>query len=72
LRLLETEDRTQSVFEYATRRLAAIQKYRAELEGVSEAFDFELEKAYLGAAARLARSKAVSRIMYLAQLDAAA
>jgi SAM-dependent methyltransferase len=72
LRLLETEDRTQSVFEYATRRLAAIQRYRAELERVSEAFDFELEKAYLGTAARLARSKAISRIMYLAQLDAAA
>ena len=72
LRLLETEDRTQSVFEYATRRLAAIQKYRAELEQVSEAFDFELEKAYLNTAARLSRSKAVSRIMYLAQADAAA
>lgn len=72
LRLLETEDRTQSVFEYATRRLAAIQKYRAELEQVSEAFDFELEKAFLSTAARLAQSKAVSRVMYLAQADAAA
>jgi SAM-dependent methyltransferase len=72
LRLLETEDRTQSVLRYATQRLAAIQKYRAELESVSETFDFEREQAYLNTVAALSRSKAVSRIMYLAQADAAA
>jgi SAM-dependent methyltransferase len=72
LRLLETEDRTQSVLSYATQRLAAIQKYRAELEMVSEAFDFELEQAFLNTAAELSRSKTVSRIMYLAQADVAA
>jgi SAM-dependent methyltransferase len=67
LRVLETEDRTQSVLRYATQRLAAIQKYRAELERVSESFDFELEQAYLNTAAELSRSQTVSRIMYLAQ-----
>jgi SAM-dependent methyltransferase len=71
LRLLETEDRTQSVLRYATQRLAAMQKYRAELERVSEAFDFELEQAYLNTAAGLSRSQTISRIMYLAQADAA-
>src|SRR5262245_1254635 len=64
-RVLETEDRTQSVLRYATQRLAAIQKYRAELE--SEGFDFELEQAFLNTAAELSRSQTVSRIMYLTQ-----
>jgi SAM-dependent methyltransferase len=72
LRVLETEDRTQSVLRYATQKLAAMQKYRAELERVSEAFDFELEQAYLTTVAELSRSQTVSRIMYLAQTDAAA
>ena len=72
LRLLETEDRTQSVLRYATQRLTAMQKHRAELEKVSEAFDFKLEEAYLNAVAGLSRSQTVSRIMYLAQADAAA
>jgi SAM-dependent methyltransferase len=71
-RLLETEDRTQSVLRYATRRLAAIQKYRAELERVSDAFDFELERAYLNTTAGLSRNQTLSRMMYLAQADGAA
>jgi len=41
-----------------------MQKYRAELERVSEAFDFELEQAYLNTAAGLSRSQTISRIMY--------
>jgi hypothetical protein len=49
-----------------------MQKYRAELERVSEGFDFELERAYLNTVAELSRSHGVSRIMYLAQTDAAA
>ena len=69
LRVLETEDRTQSVLRYATQKLAAMQKHRAELERVSEAFDFELEQAYLTTVAELSRSQTVSRIMYLAQTD---
>jgi len=72
LRLLETEDRTQSVLRYATQRLTAMQKHCAELEKVSEAFDFKLEEAYLNAVAGLSRRQTVSRIMYLAQADAAA
>jgi hypothetical protein len=48
-----------------------VQKYRAELERVSEGFDFELEQAFLNTAAELSRSQSVSRIMYLAQTDAA-
>ena len=54
-RVLETEDRT----------------HRAELERVSEGFDFELEQAFLNTAAELSRSQSLSRIMYLAQTDAA-
>jgi SAM-dependent methyltransferase len=72
LRLLETEDRTESVLSYATNKLAAMQKYRAELEKVSGADDFGCEQNYLKTAAGLSRSRTVSRIMYLAQAYAAA
>jgi len=34
-----------------------MQKHRAELEKVSEAFDFKLEEAYLNAVAGLSRAK---------------
>ena len=72
LQLLETEDRTPSVFRYATNKLAAMEKYRAELERVSGADDFEREQDYLKTAAELSRSRIVSRMMYLAEAYAAA
>jgi SAM-dependent methyltransferase len=72
LQLLETEDRTPSVFRYATNKLAAMEKYRAELERVSGADDFEREQDYLKTLAELSRSRIVSRMMYLAEAYAAA
>lgn len=70
LRLLEVQDRTESVLRYATNKLAALEKHRAELESVSGVDDFQREQDYLNAAGRLSRSRALSRIMYLAQASA--
>jgi SAM-dependent methyltransferase len=71
LRLIETEDRTMSVLENASGRLAALRGHREEFERVSSAADFERQQHYLDTVVRLSRRGAVSRIMYLAEVHAA-
>ena len=68
LAVLETEDRTTSVFRNATRRLAAFRNHRAELEGRSGVASFQRQEEYLTTVAELAQRGAVSRIMYLTEL----
>jgi SAM-dependent methyltransferase len=69
-RLLETEDRTASVLKNATGRLAAMFAHRHELEELKGAEDFERQHRYLETVSELARRRAVSRIMYLAESHA--
>lgn len=71
LRLIETEDRTASVLKNAGGRLAAMRAHRAELEQISGAVDFESQQSYLETLVELSRRGAVSRIMYLAEVNAA-
>jgi SAM-dependent methyltransferase len=68
LRLIETEDRTMSVLRNADGRLAAIRAHRAELEQVSSAADVESQRDYLETVVELSRRRAVSRVMYLAEV----
>jgi SAM-dependent methyltransferase len=70
-RLLETEDRTGSVLKNASGRLAAMHAHRTELERVSGSAAFESQAAYLEVAVELARRRAVSRMMYLAEARSA-
>jgi SAM-dependent methyltransferase len=70
LRLLDTQDRTMSVLENASGRLAAMQAHRAELEQVSGPAEFERQRAYLETVVELSRRRAVSRVMYLAEASA--
>ena len=68
LELLEVEDRTESVLENATGRLAARLAHRQELEQVESVLAFEQQQRYLDTVIVLARRRAVSRTMYLAQV----
>ena len=68
LHLLETEDRTASVFRNASGRLAALRTHREELERLSGVASFQSQNEYLTAVAELARRRAVSRIMYLTEV----
>lgn len=70
LRLLETEDRTASVVRNANGRLAALRNHREELESLSGVASFQSQTVYLTTVADLASRRAVSRIMYLAELPA--
>ena len=67
-RLLETEDRTASVLRTANGRLTAMHNHRAELEGLSGVASFQSQSAYLTTVAELASRRAVSRIMYFAEI----
>ena len=67
-RLIETENRTASVFRNAGGRLAAMQAHRAEFERVSGTDDFARQQDYLETIVELSRRGAVSRMMYLAEL----
>ncbi len=69
-RLLEVEDRTESVSRNASGRLAAMTAHRAELEQASGAAAFESQREYLETAIELSQRRALSRIMYLAQAPA--
>lgn len=69
-RLLETEDRTASVLRSANGRLAAIRNHREELESLSGVASFQSQSAYLTTVAELASRRALSRVMYLAELPA--
>ncbi len=67
-RLIETENRTMSVLKNAAGRLAAMLAHRTELEQVSSAAEFESQQAYLETIVELSRRRAVSRVMYLAEV----
>lgn len=67
LTLLETEDRTAALAEAADRRRAARQANRAPLEEDEGAQGFAREQRYLQTVADLARRRALSRVMYLAE-----
>jgi SAM-dependent methyltransferase len=66
-RLLETEDRTASVLRNAAGRIAARLAHRDELEPVEGTAAFERENQYLETVIVLARRRALSRMMYLAE-----
>jgi cyclopropane fatty-acyl-phospholipid synthase-like methyltransferase len=68
LRVLETENRTASVFRNANGRLAALRNHREELERLSGVASFQSQNEYLTTVAELARRGAVSRIMYLTEV----
>jgi cyclopropane fatty-acyl-phospholipid synthase-like methyltransferase len=67
-RLIETEDRTPSVLRNASGRLAAMRAHRAEIEEVSGAENFESQQDYLETVVALSQRRAMSRIMYLAEV----
>ena len=67
LRLLETEDRTASVLTNAGGRLKAIRAHRAELERATSADQVDRQEHNLEVVIGLARRRALSRLMYLAE-----
>lgn len=69
LRLIETEDRTTSVVKNASGRLSAMQAHRTELEETSSAADFARQQDYLETVVELSRRRAVSRVMYMAEIN---
>jgi SAM-dependent methyltransferase len=69
-RLLETEDRTESVLNNATGRLVAMVAHRAEFEELKGVDDFERQQRYLETVVALSQRRAVSRLMYLAEASA--
>jgi SAM-dependent methyltransferase len=70
LRLIETENRTTSMLENARGRLAAMHAHRGELGEVLGAADLERQQDYLKTVIELSRRRAVSRMMYLAEVRA--
>jgi SAM-dependent methyltransferase len=66
-RLLECENRTASVGKNAGGRLAAIVSHRAELERLWGAGEFERQRIYLETVVALSQSRALSRMMFLAE-----
>lgn len=69
--LIETENRTISMLKTASGRLAAMQAHRGELERVSSSADLENQQDYLETVVKLSRRGAVSRVMYLAEIQKA-
>jgi hypothetical protein len=67
-RLIETENRTESISRNASGRLAAMEAHREELEGSAEGRELLAQKDYLEVAIAMARRAAMSRIMYLAEV----
>ena len=67
-RLLETEDRTESVVANAEGRLATRLAHREELEQIEGTTDFTREQRYLETVAALSRRRALSRMVYLAEM----
>lgn len=66
-RVIETQDRTDSILRNAGGRLAAIRAHRAELEAALGADHFRNQEIYLETVLELARRHALSRFMYLAE-----
>ena len=67
LSLIETEDRTHSVWKNAEGRLAAMTAHRAELERLSSASAVFKQEEYLEAVIGLSKRRALSRVMYLVE-----
>ena len=55
----------------ATGRLEGMLAHRGEIEALEGVDDFELQQRYLETVVELSRRAAVSRMMYLAQSEAA-
>jgi SAM-dependent methyltransferase len=66
-RLLEMQDRTESLLTNAAGRLAARLAHRKELEQVESVPEFERQQHYLETVIALSRRRAVLRLMYLAE-----
>jgi cyclopropane fatty-acyl-phospholipid synthase-like methyltransferase len=66
-RLLEREDRTESVVRNAQGRLKALANHREELEHLSGVASFAKQVEYVSTVAELASKRALSRFMYLAE-----
>ncbi|HJZ74370.1 MAG TPA: class I SAM-dependent methyltransferase, partial [Vicinamibacterales bacterium] len=69
-RLLETEDRTDSLLANATGRLTARLAHRSDLERVESVAVFERQQRYLSTVIALGRRRSVLRMMYLAAVHA--
>ncbi len=67
-RLIETENRTESLRKNAGGRRAAMLRHRAELEQVSGAEEVRSQLDYLETVVELAERGALSRFMYLAEV----
>lgn len=69
LRLIETGNRTASVIENAAGRMAAMREHREDLATVLGAHALTRQLEYLDTVVELSRRGALSRIMYLAELN---
>ena len=69
-RLIEYEDRTISSLTVALARLGALLAHRVELEGLSGAAAVAAQQEYLEVVVDLSQRKALSRVMYLAEVEA--
>ena len=67
-RVLHTEDRTASLLNHASGRLAARAARRSELEGLEGAEHCARQQRYLETVVALARRGALSRVMYFAEV----
>jgi SAM-dependent methyltransferase len=65
-RLLETEDRTDSLMANAAGRLTARLAHQEELERVESVTEFERQQRYIETVIALSRRRSLSRMMYLA------
>jgi hypothetical protein len=70
-RLVETENRTANLLKNARGRLAAMRTHRLELEQVLSPSGFTTQERYLETVVELSVTGSVSRVMYLAERDAA-
>jgi SAM-dependent methyltransferase len=70
-RVIETENRTESISRNASGRLAAIVRHREELERSPEGRELLAQKDYLEVAIAMAGRRAMSRMMYLAEVTGA-
>jgi hypothetical protein len=70
-RLLETENRTESVLKNASGRLDAGLAHRGELEQLEGRHTFERQQQYLETVVELSQSGAMSRMMYLVESHSA-
>ena len=67
-RVIGTEDCTESVVRNAAGRLAAVKAHRAELDEILSATEVEKQIDYLEVVVALAGRRALTRIMYFAEL----